>query len=70
MQPSKGIRIPLTVLPTGLLWILFLAAGADAANEMNKLNNQCDFISNIYQNICHETQALAAFAFLVWIARK
>ncbi|EPT02813.1 hypothetical protein FOMPIDRAFT_1047546 [Fomitopsis schrenkii] len=52
----------------GLLWILFLATGADAANTLNQLDNQCDFVYNIVQNVCHETQVLAAFAFLAWIA--
>ena len=49
---------------------MFLAAGADAANALNGIDNQCDFIYNTVQNICHETQALAAFAFLAWIARE
>ncbi|KZT72693.1 hypothetical protein DAEQUDRAFT_755094 [Daedalea quercina L-15889] len=51
-----------------LLWILFLAAGADAANGLNNIDNQCDFVLNEVNNICHETQAMTAFAFLAWIA--
>jgi len=50
-----------------LLWVLFLATAADAANDLSKINNTCDFFYTQENNVCHETQGLAAFAFLAWI---
>ncbi|KAH9843966.1 uncharacterized protein C8Q71DRAFT_730718 [Rhodofomes roseus] len=50
-----------------LLWILFLATAADAASDLNRVNNRCNFYYTQQNTMCHETQGMAAFAFLAWI---
>ncbi|KAH9947319.1 hypothetical protein B0H21DRAFT_348128 [Amylocystis lapponica] len=50
-----------------VLWILWLAAGATAANSLSTYFGTCLYINDIINKGCHESQAIEAFVWLAWI---
>jgi len=50
-----------------VLWVLWLATGADVAQQTSNFFSSCDSIFPIFNQVCHEVQATEAFSFLIWI---
>ncbi|KAI0742849.1 hypothetical protein C8Q80DRAFT_1123004 [Daedaleopsis nitida] len=50
-----------------VLWILWLVTGAITANDTSQVFATCEFAYAILNQLCHETQAVEAFAFLAWL---
>lgn len=54
----------------GILWVLWLATGAYAADQLGGFGTTCHsrYYPDWWTTGCSETQAITAFAFLGWIA--
>ncbi|PSR71773.1 hypothetical protein PHLCEN_2v12353, partial [Hermanssonia centrifuga] len=54
----------------GFLWVMWLATGALAADNLGGFVDGCSssFFANWWNTGCSETQAITAFSFLNWIA--
>ena len=52
-----------------MLWVLWLSTAALAVSQTGTLFSTCDFVNDIINRACRETQAIEAFSFLAWIAR-
>jgi len=51
-----------------IVWVLWLAAGADTANANSLLfDSSCSFVREVFLPTCHEVQAIEGFSFLNWI---
>ncbi|KAI0046965.1 hypothetical protein FA95DRAFT_1291395 [Auriscalpium vulgare] len=52
-----------------ILWVLWLATGADAANTDGNtfIGSSCNFENSIVSRVCNEFKAIEAFSFLTWI---
>ncbi|KIM83956.1 hypothetical protein PILCRDRAFT_818986 [Piloderma croceum F 1598] len=50
-----------------VLWVLWLATGADAAQVSSNFFSSCDFVFSLSNQICHEVQAIVGFSFLIWL---
>jgi hypothetical protein len=51
-----------------ILWVLWLATGADTADVSSKIFiSGCNYVHPILETTCRETAAIAAFSFLTWI---
>ncbi|KAI0327357.1 hypothetical protein GY45DRAFT_1327713 [Cubamyces sp. BRFM 1775] len=53
-----------------VLWVLWLATGAQTASQTSTAFANCDFIYPILNQVCNETHAIEAFSFLAWIVRE
>ncbi|KAK7061370.1 MBOAT, membrane-bound O-acyltransferase family-domain-containing protein [Favolaschia claudopus] len=49
-----------------ILWVLWLATAADTT-QANAFISGCDYISDVVNTACRETQAVQAFSFLNWL---
>ncbi|KAL7278695.1 hypothetical protein ACG7TL_007697 [Trametes sanguinea] len=50
-----------------ILWVLWIAAAALTADQTGDAFSSCDFVYPILNQVCNETRAIEAFAFLAWI---
>ncbi|KAI9058799.1 hypothetical protein FKP32DRAFT_1614607 [Trametes sanguinea] len=50
-----------------ILWVLWIAAAALTADQTSAAFSSCDFVYPILNQVCNETRAIEAFAFLAWI---
>ncbi|KAI0354295.1 hypothetical protein OH77DRAFT_1496869 [Trametes cingulata] len=51
-----------------ILWVLWIAAAALTADQTGTAFTTCDYAYAILNQVCNETRAIEAFAFLAWIA--
>jgi hypothetical protein len=56
---------------TAILWVLWLATGADSA-QAGQLTfiSGCGYIDSVVEGACRQTAAIQAFSFLNWIIRE
>ena len=52
------------------MWVMWLATGSYAADVFGDASCDARFLPDWWSTGCHETQAIIAFSFLNWIARK
>ncbi|KAI0369275.1 hypothetical protein BV20DRAFT_968135 [Pilatotrama ljubarskyi] len=50
-----------------ILWVLWIATAALTADQTGTAFATCDFVYPILNQVCNETRAIEAFAFLAWI---
>ena len=50
--------------------MLGIAAGALTVDQTSAVFSTCNYLNDILNQVCRETQAIEAFSFLAWVARK
>ena len=64
---TSWILVELVV--TGILWVLWLAAAADATSATDGVTLDCGDALGDAETVCREYQAIQAFEYLNWIFR-
>ena len=64
---TSWILVELVV--TGILWVLWLAAAADATSATDGIAFDCGDTFGDGATFCHEYQAIQAFEYLNWLFR-